>query len=213
VSDSSWYVVGLGNPGDRYEGTRHSVGRAVAAELADRLGAPLKRLKGTHAHVAEGRTAPGGPRLTVAVLDSFMNLSGGQTAALLRHYHAGPDRLIVVRDDLDLPFAAVRIRAGGGHGGHNGVRDIIGQVGGNGFVQVRCGIGRPAGRQDPADFVLERFAAAERPAVRDLVTEAADLIEIIAADGVQAAQQECHRRAATDSAADDAESGFGRGRR
>ena len=130
----------------------------------------------------------------VAERDSLRKLWGGPAKGLLSHVRVRPGHLGGVRDDLDLPFGGVRLRRGGGHGGHNGVRDIIAQLGSRDFCQVRCGIGRPQGRQDPADFVLSRYSAAERPILTAQLSLAADLIEILAGEGIQAAQQEYHRR-------------------
>ncbi|MDJ0378811.1 aminoacyl-tRNA hydrolase [Cryobacterium sp. PH31-L1] len=186
-----WLVVGLGNPGPDYAGNRHNVGQMVAAQLADRLTSNFKRHK-TAALVAEGRLSPGGPKLVLAKPTTFMNVSGSPVAALLRFYSLPASRLIVVHDDLDLPFDTLKIKVGGGHGGHNGLRDIIAATGTNEFIRIRMGIGRPPGRQNPADFVLHDFVAAERSILPNLIADAADAIELIASDGVVAAQQKFH---------------------
>ncbi|TFD57235.1 aminoacyl-tRNA hydrolase [Cryobacterium suzukii] len=186
-----WLVVGLGNPGPDYAGNRHNVGQMVVAELADRLTSNFKRHK-TAALVAEGRLAPGGPKLVLARPTTFMNVSGSPVAALLRFYSLPVNRLIVVHDDLDLPFDTLKIKVGGGHGGHNGLRDIIAATGTNDFIRIRMGIGRPPGRQNPADFVLHDFAAAERAVLPNLIADAADAVELIASAGVVAAQQKFH---------------------
>jgi PTH1 family peptidyl-tRNA hydrolase len=163
----------------------------VAAQLADRLSSNFKRHK-TAALVAEGRLAPGEPKMVLAKPTTFMNVSGSPVAALLRFYSLPVSRLIVVHDDLDLPFDTLKIKVGGGHGGHNGLRDIIAATGTNDFIRIRMGIGRPPGRQNPADFVLHDFAAAERGVLPNLIADAADAIELIASDGVVAAQQKFH---------------------
>ncbi|TFD90428.1 aminoacyl-tRNA hydrolase [Cryobacterium serini] len=186
-----WLVVGLGNPGPDYAGNRHNVGQMVAAQLADRLASNFKRHK-TAALVVEGRLAPAGPKLVLAKPTTFMNVSGSPVAALLRFYSLPINRLIVVHDDLDLPFDTLKIKVGGGHGGHNGLRDIIAATGSNEFIRLRMGIGRPPGRQNPADFVLHDFAAAERSILPNLIADASDAIELIATDGVVAAQQKFH---------------------
>ncbi|TFD53627.1 aminoacyl-tRNA hydrolase [Cryobacterium sp. Hh7] len=186
-----WLVVGLGNPGPDYAGNRHNVGQMVTGQLANRLPANFKRHK-TAALVAEGRLAPGAPKLVLAKPTTFMNVSGSPVAALLRFYSLPISRLIVVHDDLDLPFDTLKIKVGGGHGGHNGLRDIIAATGSNEFVRIRMGIGRPPGRQNAADFVLHDFAAAERSILPVLIADAADAIELIATDGVVAAQQKFH---------------------
>ncbi|TFB94630.1 aminoacyl-tRNA hydrolase [Cryobacterium sp. HLT2-28] len=191
MDENLWLVVGLGNPGPGYAGNRHNVGHMVAAVLADRLSANFKNHK-TNSAVAEGRSFPGGPKLVLAKPSTYMNVSGGPVAALLRFYSLEPDRLIVVHDDLDLPFDTIKIKVGGGHGGHNGLRDIIAATGTKEFVRIRIGIGRPPGRQDAADFVLHDFSKDERAVLPNLLTDAADAIELIAAEGVTAAQQKVH---------------------
>ena len=163
----------------------------VAAVLADRLSANFKNHK-TNSSVAEGRSFPGGPKLVLAKPNTYMNVSGGPVAALLRFYSLQPARLIVIHDDLDLPFDTMKIKVGGGHGGHNGLRDIIAAAGTNEFIRIRIGVGRPPGRQPAADFVLKDFASTERSALPNLLTDAADAIELIAAEGVTAAQQKFH---------------------
>ncbi|HEY8590240.1 MAG TPA: aminoacyl-tRNA hydrolase [Naasia sp.] len=186
-----WLVVGLGNPGAGYSGNRHNVGQMVLATLADRIGARFTSHK-TNSAVAEGRSFPAGPRLILAKPNSFMNLSGGPVSQLLGFYSLEPDRLIVVHDELDIPFDTVRLKFGGGHGGHNGIRDIAAAVGTGDFTRVRVGIGRPPGRQPAADFVLKDFASAEREVLPTLLEDAADAVQAIAADGLLAAQQKFH---------------------
>ncbi len=163
----------------------------VTAQLAHRVSSNFKRHK-TAALVAEGRVAPNGPKLVLAKPTTFMNVSGSPVSALLRFYSLPVSRLIVVHDDLDLPFDTLKIKVGGGHGGHNGLRDIIAATGTNEFIRIRMGIGRPPGRQSPADFVLQDFVAAERSILPNLIADAADAIELIASDGVVAAQQKFH---------------------
>ncbi|HXR43958.1 MAG TPA: aminoacyl-tRNA hydrolase, partial [Pseudolysinimonas sp.] len=186
MADDSWLVVGLGNPGPGYAGHRHNVGQMALAELAGRIGAPFKSHK-TDATVAEGRLAPGWPKLVLAKPNSFMNLSGRPVAQLLRFYSLEPDRLIVLHDELDLPFDTLRLKFGGGHGGHNGLRDIMAATGTGDFTRVRIGIGRPPGRQDPADYVLSPFAKSERETLPSLLSDAADATEQIVTDGLTAA--------------------------
>ena len=190
MADDRWLVVGLGNPGPGYAGHRHNVGQMVVAELASRLGATFKVHK-AGATVAEARVRPGGERIALAVPSTFMNVSGRPVAGLLKFYSLDASRLIVVHDELDLPFDTVRLKTGGGPGGHNGVRDII-AVAGPEFVRVRVGVGRPPGRQDPADFVLSPFSKAERETLPNLVSDAADAVELVLTDGLLAAQQRVH---------------------
>ena len=191
MNTDQWLVVGLGNPGPDYASNRHNVGQMVLAELADRVSASFKNQK-TNSMVAEGRTGLGGPRLILAKPNSFMNLSGGPVAALLRFYNLEPSRLIVVHDELDIPFDRIKLKFGGGHGGHNGLRDIVSAIGTGDFTRVRIGIGRPPGRQSAADFVLRDFASSERVVLPNVLTDAADAVESIARDGLTAAQLRFH---------------------
>ena len=190
MSDRTWLVAGLGNPGPGYAGHRHNVGQLVVDELATRIGATFGRHK-TQSLVAEGRVEPGAPKLVLAKSTGFMNASGGPVSRLLKFYSLAPDRLIVVHDELDLPFDTIRLKSGGGPGGHNGLRDVISAVGPD-FIRVRIGIGRPPGRQDPADFVLSTFSKAERELLPTIVADAADAVEQVVADGLVAAQQRWH---------------------
>ena len=189
--DNLWLVVGLGNPGPGYAGNRHNVGQMVLSELGTRMSANFKNHR-ANAQVAEGRAVPGGPRFILAAPNSFMNLSGGPVAALLRYYSIPADHLIVVHDELDLPFDTLKLKTGGGPGGHNGIRDIIAAAGTPDFIRVRVGIGRPPGRQPAADFVLANFSAAERTVLPILVADAADAVQLIASDGLIAAQLKVH---------------------
>jgi PTH1 family peptidyl-tRNA hydrolase len=191
VADDSWLVVGLGNPGPGYASHRHNVGQMALAELAHRTSASFKTHK-ANATVAEARVSPGGPKLILAKPNSFMNLSGGPVAALLRFYDLDADRLIVLHDELDIPFDTIRLKSGGGHGGHNGIRDIASAIGTPDFTRVRIGIGRPPGRQDAADFVLKPFTGAEREVLPSLLSDAADAAELVVTDGLLAAQARFH---------------------
>ena len=191
LDENQWLVVGLGNPGPGYAGNRHNVGQMVLAELADRSSITFKNHK-AGAAVAEGRAAPGSARLVLAKPNTFMNVSGGPVAALLRFYKIDPSRLIVLHDELDIPFDAVRLKQGGGHGGHNGLRDILAAIGTPDFVRVRIGVGRPPGRQPAADFVLKDFTATERAALPNLLADAADAVELVVSDGLTAAQLKFH---------------------
>ena len=158
------------------------------AVLADDMSAIFVSHK-SGAQVASGFVSPGGPKLLLAAPHSYMNLSGKSTAALMTVVSLAPDRLIVLHDELDIDFDDVRVKFGGGHGGHNGLRDIIAATGTNEFARVRIGIGRPPGRQDSADFVLSPFTRAERDALPNILVDAADATRLIATDGVLAAQQ------------------------
>ncbi|MGY6496901.1 MAG: aminoacyl-tRNA hydrolase [Microcella sp.] len=187
----TWLVAGLGNPGPGYAGNRHNVGQMVLDTVAGRVGARLSRHRST-TMLAEARLRPGGPKLVLAKPLSYMNTSGGPVSAAAKYFGIEPDRVIVVHDDLDLPFETLRLKSGGGHGGQNGVRDIIKALGTPDFVRVRVGIGRPPGQQSAADYVLRDFPASERAQLPFVLDEAADAIERIIDDGLVAAQQRHH---------------------
>ena len=189
--ETPWLVVGLGNPGPAYAATRHNVGQMVLDELAQRGRLTFKTHK-TNARVAEGGIAPGGPRFVLAKPNTFMNVSGAPVAQLLRFYSLEPAQLIVVHDELDIPFDTIKLKSGGGHGGHNGVRDIIAAIGTGDFTRVRVGVGRPPGSRDAAEHVLKAFGAEERTTLPNLLSDAADAVEHIAADGLTAAQLRFH---------------------
>ena len=161
------------------------------AELADRVGAAFKNHK-ANAAVAEARIAPGEAKLVLAKPNTFMNLSGGPVAALLRFYSLDASRLIVLHDELDIPFDTLRVKSGGGHGGHNGIRDIAAAIGTPDFARVRIGIGRPPGRQDAADYVLTPFSKAEREVLPSLLSDAVDATEQLITEGLRDTQQRVH---------------------
>lgn len=186
--DTPMIVVGLGNPGPKYEGNRHNIGFLVLDELADRVGGRFKAHK-SGAEVLEGRLA--GRRVVLAKPRSFMNLSGGPVAGVLRFYKAPLDALAVVHDELDLPFGAVRLKLGGGENGHNGLRSITKSVGKE-YHRVRFGIGRPPGRMDPADYVLRDFSAVERKELALEIDRCADAVEALVGQGLVAAQNAFH---------------------
>ncbi|PRB05343.1 aminoacyl-tRNA hydrolase [Microbacterium sp. MYb64] len=187
----TWLVVGLGNPGPKYATTRHNVGQMVLDELAARRGETFREHKGG-ARVVETWVRPGGDKLVLAKPNSFMNVSGAPVGALARFYSVDPDRIVLVHDELDIPFDTIKLKVGGGHGGHNGIRDVARVLTTPDFPRVRVGIGRPPGRQDPADWVLAPFGAAERPNLPILISDAADAVELLVEDGLLAAQQKHH---------------------
>ena len=191
MDDDIWLVVGLGNPGPGYAGNRHNVGQMALAQLADRASLTFKNHK-ANAAVAEGRSFAAAPKLVLAKPNTYMNVSGGPVAALLRFFKVPPARLIVLHDELDIPFDSVRLKFGGGHGGHNGIRDVATALGTPDFPRVRVGIGRPPGRQDPADWVLDPFSSAERTQLPLVLGDAADAVEQIIGEGLLAAQQRYH---------------------
>lgn len=185
-------VVGLGNPGPKYHETRHNVGFVVVDRLAARIGGRFGAHKpsGNVAAVADGRI--GGRRVVLAKPRSFMNLSGGPVTAVLRYFGVPLTDLVVVHDELDLAFCAVRLKRGGGEGGHNGLRSISRSTGSRDYLRVRFGVGRPPGRQDPADYLLRRFAAGERAEVELAVELASDAVEALLLDGLERAQNRFH---------------------
>lgn len=187
----TWLVVGLGNPGPRYESTRHNVGQMVLDELAARRIEAFRAHK-SNARVVESWLRPGGPKLILVKPNSFMNVSGGPVAAAAKFYGVDAGHVIVVHDELDIPFDTIKLKVGGGHGGHNGVRDIAKALDTPEFARVRVGIGRPIGRQDAADWVLDPFGATERQTLPNLVGDAADAVEQLIDEGLVAAQQKHH---------------------
>jgi PTH1 family peptidyl-tRNA hydrolase len=194
VREGPFLVVGLGNPGSQYAGNRHNVGAMVLDELAGRAGIRLSAGKGPRARTLTGEGRLAGRRVVLARPTSYMNESGGPVRGLLDYHHIDPLDLVVLHDELDIPFAAVRLKRGGGEGGHNGLRSISRSVGTKEYLRVRIGIGRPPGRQDPADFVLRDFAPTERKELDFLLVEAADATELLVAKGLEVAQNEVHGR-------------------
>ncbi|QLD10646.1 aminoacyl-tRNA hydrolase [Microbacterium oleivorans] len=187
----TWLIIGLGNPGPRYEATRHNIGQMVVDELARRRSETLRSHK-ANAWAAESWLRPGGPKMVLAKPKTFMNVSGGPAAALAGFYGVDPGRVVVVHDELDIPFDTIKLKTGGGHGGHNGVRDVAKALGTPDFARVRVGIGRPTGTQDPADWVLDPFSAAERKTLGILISDAAEAVETVVGDGLLVAQQRFH---------------------
>ncbi|MFE9205283.1 aminoacyl-tRNA hydrolase [Micromonospora sp. NPDC006431] len=187
-----WLVVGLGNPGREYAGNRHNVGFMVADLLAGRLGAKFGRHKRAVAEAAEGRLGFGGPKLVLVKPLTYMNLSGGPVVALAQFHKIPPGRVIAVHDELDIPYGQLRVKCGGGEGGHNGLRSMSKSLGTKDYVRVRFGIGRPPGRQDPADYVLSDFSSLERKELEFLVDRAADVVESVVTRGVEPTQNLYH---------------------
>jgi PTH1 family peptidyl-tRNA hydrolase len=187
-----WLVVGLGNPGKEYAGNRHNVGFMVADLLASRVGAKPGRSKRAHADVAEGRLGFGGPKVVLVKPLTYMNLSGAPVVQLAQFFKVPVDNVVAVHDELDVPFGQVRVKRGGGEGGHNGLRSMSKSLGSKEYARVRFGIGRPPGRQDPADYVLSDFGGAERKELDFLVDRAADVVEAVVLEGVEWAQNKYH---------------------
>nr|WP_228046216.1 aminoacyl-tRNA hydrolase [Saccharopolyspora sp. HNM0983] len=182
-------IIGLGNPGPRYEGNRHNIGFLVADELADRAGGRFKAHK-SGAEVVEGRLA--GTRSVLVKPRSFMNLSGSPVAGAAKFFKVAPESVIVIHDELDLPFGTVRLKRGGGENGHNGLRSISKSLGTRDYVRVRFGVDRPPGRMDPADYVLKDFSTVERKELEFFIDRCADAVEALATEGLEAAQNRFH---------------------
>lgn len=189
MADDRYLIVGLGNPGARYAATRHNIGFAVVDLLAERVGGRFKSHR-SRCEIVEARV--GGQPVVLAKPMSYMNESGGPVNAAARFFKTPVERIVVAHDDLDLDFGAVRLKRGGGAGGHNGLRSMAAALGSPDFARVRFGIGRPPGRQDPADFVLREFATGERKELPYLIDRAADAVEALLRDGLGAAQNEFH---------------------
>lgn len=185
-----WIVVGLGNPGPTYAGHRHNVGYLTADELARRTGARFAAPKGMRAEVADGRLGPppGTARLVLVKSRTYMNDTGTAVAAVLSFYKSDPARMIVVHDELDIAPGQLRVKFGGGDNGHNGLKSIRRSIGTGDFYRVRIGVGRPPGRQDPADFLLSNFPASARADVAIEVDRAADAIESLVGIGLERTQ-------------------------
>lgn len=193
MSNSTWLVVGLGNPGPDYAANRHNVGQMVLDILADRISATFKSHK-ANASVAEGRLGFGGPKVILAKPGTYMNNSGGPVAGLMKFYDVDVQHVIVVHDELDIDAGVVRVKQAGGHAGHNGLRDIIAAADSNEFVRVRVGIGRPPGRMDAADFVLKNFSGDERKELPLLLALSADAVEEIVTKGALEAMNAVNAR-------------------
>ena len=192
MSDDTWLVVGLGNPGPQYAGNRHNVGAMVVEHLAERARARLRSHKaGAAAESIRLGPAPG-TRAIIAIPNAYMNLSGGPTKSLASFFSVPPERTIVLHDELDIPFGEVRLKLGGGEGGHNGLRSISSSFGTKDYLRVRVGIGRPPGRMDAAAYVLKDFSSTERKELPFLVDDAADAVELLIDKGLTDAQQVVH---------------------
>jgi PTH1 family peptidyl-tRNA hydrolase len=193
MEQQPWLVVGLGNPGDRYARNRHNVGYLVADQLAAEVGGKFSAHR-SRAQVLEGRLPPSGglpgPRIVLAKPSVFMNESGGPVAGLVNFYRVPIERLIVIHDDLDLPFGVLRLKQGGGEGGHNGLRSISRSTDSKNYLRIRLGIGRPPGRMDPADYVLKDLPAADREELSLMVGNAADAVGSILVSGFAPTQKE-----------------------
>ncbi|MFX4273559.1 aminoacyl-tRNA hydrolase [Propionibacteriaceae bacterium Y1685] len=192
----TWLVVGLGNPGPTYAGHRHNVGHMVVDELARRAGETFSAPRGMRSETVETRlgsagigvVAPGAEKVVLCKSRTYMNESGVPVGKLAAFHRIEPSHIVVVHDELDIDFTQLRLKVGGGDNGHNGLRSIRAHLGTGDFARVRFGIGRPPGRQDPADWVLSNFPAAQRTDLEIEVDRAADAVELLINDGLPAAQ-------------------------
>ena len=187
----AWLVAGLGNPGERYARTRHNLGARVADELAREAGARYRRVRFLPLDLAEVRL--GDERVLIARSHRFMNEAGPSYASLVAKQRVEPERMIAVHNELDLPAGALRVKSGGSTSGHNGLKSLQQALRTPEFLRVRLGIGRPPGRQDPADFVLDPFPGREEEDVSVLVGEAADAVRSLIAEGLQRTQDRFNR--------------------
>lgn len=199
MSNEAWLVFGLGNPGPKYETTRHNIGQMVVSELASRIGTTLTRTK-LRANVGTGRLSTGsvpglpGPRVVLATSTGYMNESGGPVRALADFYGIATDRIIAVHDDVDIAFDTIKAKVGGGEGGHNGLRSMTSALGTKNYPRIRAGVGRPMGRQDTADYVLKPFAKDERATLPNFISDIADAVEVYIVDGLEKVQLKYHTK-------------------
>ena len=184
-------VVGLGNPGRRYASTRHNAGFMAVDTLSGRTGAECSR---SQFGALVDRTDVGSNPVVLAKPQSFMNRSGQPVASLRGYYKVEPDHVVVVHDELDLPFGTVKVKLGGGHGGHNGLRDIMKHLSGKDFVRVRIGVSRPPPGWDVANYVLAPWTGDEQAQLDDVMRRAVDAVEIIVSDGAKAAMNQLNSR-------------------
>jgi peptidyl-tRNA hydrolase, PTH1 family len=189
MTGDRWLVAGLGNPGPSYAGNRHNAGYLTADVLAARAGVRFRAAK-FRAATAEGRVA--GSSVIIVKPLTFMNDSGIAVAGISGYHRLDTEHIVVVHDELDLPFGTIRLKRGGGDSGHNGLRSVTAHLGTREYYRVRIGIGRPPGRMDPAAYVLRDFSAAERKELPFLLDQAADAVEALLADGLAAAQNAFH---------------------
>lgn len=199
MTNEPWLVFGLGNPGPKYESTRHNIGQMVVAELAQRIGVNLTRTK-LRTNVGTSRLPTGatpgvpGPRVVLATSTGYMNESGGPVRALADFYSIDPERIIAVHDDVDIPFDTIKAKVGGGEGGHNGLRSMTSVLGTKNYPRIRAGVGRPAGRQDTADYVLKPFSKDERATLPIFISDIADAVELLIVGGLESVQLKFHSK-------------------
>lgn len=185
----TWLVVGLGNPGDQYAATRHNVGQMVIDQLVKRHSVKLASHK-SRTHIAAYKLGVGidAHQIILAKSQSYMNETGGPIKALANFYSVGPEKIIVLHDELDIGFAAIRTKLGGGDNGHNGLKSMSSAFNTPDYYRVRLGIGRPMGQQDPADFVLKQFSKEEKKDLDEFIERGADVVEFLIEKGLELTQ-------------------------
>ncbi|NQU38135.1 MAG: aminoacyl-tRNA hydrolase [Actinobacteria bacterium] len=191
-SPGPWLIAGLGNPGKEYAATRHNIGYMVLDLLAERMGERFTKHRRAHADTAEGRLD--GVRVVLVRSRTYMNESGAAIRAAADYSSIPLSNIIVIHDELDIDFDAIKIKVGGGDGGHNGIKSTKKSLASGDFFRVRVGIGRPPGRQDPADYVLRSFSSSERKELPSVVDSAADAVEAIVTEGLAVAQNRYHSK-------------------
>jgi len=189
----AWLIAGLGNPGDEYARTRHNAGRLAVEDLAERHDARLRKVRFQAAEAADVRIAD--EIVWLVSSTRFMNESGSTYASLARKHGIAPDHVIAVHDEIEIPPDELMVKFGGGSAGHNGIRSLAQALGSQDFYRVRIGVGRPPGRQDPADFVLQRVAASAWDDFAVSIARSADAVECLLSEGLESAQQRFNRRA------------------
>lgn len=193
MAEDTWLIAGLGNPGARYRHTRHNIGQMVLDELLDRMGAHYTRTK-VGAKAVGARLGTGGPKAIFAISEGYMNLSGKPIRGLMDYFSVDAEHLVVVHDEVDLDFGRLKLKRGGSEGGHNGLKSITQHLGGGrDYLRVRVGVGRPPAQMDTADYVLQKFSAAEQKELPRLIDRAADAVELIVTEGLTAAQNTAHQ--------------------
>jgi peptidyl-tRNA hydrolase, PTH1 family len=192
ADDDRWLVVGLGNPGETYAQTRHNVGADAVRGFAQREHAQLSRNKRVRCEIAQVDVA--GRRFVLAVPGTYMNRSGDPVQQAAAWFKVPPERLVVCHDDLDVEVGGLRLKRGGGHAGHNGLKDVDRALGTRDYLRVRIGVGRPPGRMPAKDFVLRRFQPADRETVDVVLAEVADAVVSLATEGLEPTQNRYHGR-------------------
>jgi len=189
----AWLIAGLGNPGDEYARTRHNAGRLAVEDLADRSGSRLRKVRFQAAEAADVRI--GDEVAWLVASTRFMNESGPTYASLARKHGIAPDHVVAVHDEIEIPPEELMVKFGGGSAGHNGLKSLAQALGSKDFYRVRIGVGRPPGRQDPADYVLQRVATSAWDGFVVDIARAADAVECLLTEGLESAQQRFNRRA------------------